>query len=268
MDKIQFLTDSIGNMPILARGEPFMTENGTSFFIGNGTENIQIGGGEGGGSGASNWSDITNTPNTLDGYGISDAMQVNATLSSGDISQIINMPAGAYRITNAVAGMMQAGLNWWGLWIKTDTPGNGLLIASQYGGMGNVTYNLVINNVFQTWDKFYTNLTGIADFIKKIGDTMTGALTTPGVFMTGYGNNPGMQSGNGDGATNAISNLKITSWYGIGFSPTISGQPVPYGENATWIDVRTGNVYTRGNIYAQTNQQVLTTAALLALPNI
>ena len=89
-------------------------------------------------------------------------MHINPTLSSGDITQIIDMPSGTCKITSAVTGMGQAGLNWIGLWIKSDAPGNGLLIASQAGGMGNVQYSLALNNAFPTWDKFDTALVSIA----------------------------------------------------------------------------------------------------------
>jgi hypothetical protein len=40
------------------------------------------------------------------------------------------------------------------------------------------------------------------------------------------------------------------SWWGIGFSPSISGQPVPQGENAVWINARTGDLNARGQITA------------------
>lgn len=51
-------------------------------------------------------------------------------------------------------------------------------------------------------------------------------------------------------------NLRLHSWFGIAFSPSISGQAVPQGENATWFDIRNGIIYTRGEIYAQSNKRV------------
>lgn len=60
-------------------------------------------------------------------------------------------------------------------------------------------------------------------------------------------------SGGVDGANSTDANIRIHSWYGIGFAPSISGQTVPQGENATWINVRNGNVYTRGEFYAQSD---------------
>lgn len=60
-------------------------------------------------------------------------------------------------------------------------------------------------------------------------------------------NGCGIISG-GDGANNNTANMKLYSWYGIGFSPSISGQPIPQGENAVYINVRNGDLTARGNI--------------------
>ena len=51
-------------------------------------------------------------------------------------------------------------------------------------------------------------------------------------------------------ATSASANVKISSWYGIGFGPSISGQTVPQWENAVWIDCRLGNLNVRADIIA------------------
>lgn len=66
----------------------------------------------------------------------------------------------------------------------------------------------------------------------------------------------GAITGGADVASSTDANLRIHSWYGIGFAPSISGQSVPQGENATWFNVRTGNAYTRGNWYANNNKPV------------
>jgi hypothetical protein len=55
----------------------------------------------------------------------------------------------------------------------------------------------------------------------------------------------------GDGANSTTANLKIQSWFGIGFGPTISGQLVPNGENAVWIDCRNGDLTARRILVAQ-----------------
>ena len=59
----------------------------------------------------------------------------------------------------------------------------------------------------------------------------------------------GLSVGYGDGATGLLSNLRMFSTYGIGFGPSVSGTPVPVGENSHWFDVRTGNTGVRGALY-------------------
>lgn len=54
-----------------------------------------------------------------------------------------------------------------------------------------------------------------------------------------------------DNAASGGSNLQLQSWFGIGFGPTISGQLVPAGENAVWIDTRNGDLTARRILVAQ-----------------
>jgi len=92
--------------------------------------------------------------------------------------------------------------------------------------------------------------------VNTTGDQTIGGTKTfssipvaPGLNLTGAnGGGNGVYDGNGDAASSTQANLQIRSWFGIGFSPSISGQPVPQNENAVWIDVRTGNLSARGNI--------------------
>lgn len=55
--------------------------------------------------------------------------------------------------------------------------------------------------------------------------------------------------GNGDGASNTVANLRLLSWYGIGFGSTIGGQTIPQYENAMFLNVRSGQLNVRGAIY-------------------
>ena len=59
----------------------------------------------------------------------------------------------------------------------------------------------------------------------------------------------GVVSGNGDGATSTTANVKMLSWYGIGFGPSIDGQTIPKYENAMFLNVRSGQLNVRGVIY-------------------
>ena len=61
----------------------------------------------------------------------------------------------------------------------------------------------------------------------------------------------------GDGANSTIANVKLTSWFGIGFAPSITGQAVPQWQNAAWIDVRNGAFSSRNEITAYSSDQRL-----------
>jgi hypothetical protein len=105
------------------------------------------------------------------------------------------------------------------------------------------------------------------------GGTMTGTITTTqgngnGINLNAAGS--GFLFGtNQDNASSTQANVKLTSWFGIGFSPSISGQPVPQWENAAWINCRTGDISGRGaltmsgNVTAFSDERLKTDWALL-----
>ena len=92
-------------------------------------------------------------------------------------------------------------------------------------------------------------------YVKKAGDTMTGNLTmnnTKG-FNIGWSTRVVKTSnvwihGGADAASSTDANLRFGSWYGIGWYPTISGQTVAQGNNAMWLNVRTGVLDVHSNI--------------------
>lgn len=97
------------------------------------------------------------------------------------------------------------------------------------------------------------------------GGTMTGPITAHG--STGIEMSVGSKvtktgsswiTHGGDGASATDANIRIHSWQGIGFANTCSGQPVTQGDNAFWINVRTGNTYTQGSFYANSTKKVAT----------
>ncbi len=76
--------------------------------------------------------------------------------------------------------------------------------------------------------------------------------------------NCGIYPGNGDNATQTINNMKLTSWFGIGFGPSISNQAVPLGEYSHWFNVRNGDMGVRGTITAPQLNGNASTATRLA----
>lgn len=64
-------------------------------------------------------------------------------------------------------------------------------------------------------------------------------------------NGGGVYEGTGDYADATRANVQIKSWYGVGFAPSITGQPVPQNQNAAWINVRNGDIGCRGDISSQ-----------------
>jgi hypothetical protein len=93
-------------------------------------------------------------------------------------------------------------------------------------------------------------------YVKKAGDTMTGDLamnSTKGIYIT-HGTRVVKTSGNwihggADVASSTDANLRFGSWYGIGWYPTIdSTSGVRQGNNAMWLNVRTGVLDVHNNI--------------------
>lgn len=92
-------------------------------------------------------------------------------------------------------------------------------------------------------------------YVKKAGDTMTGdlAMDTNKGFYIPHGTRVVKTSGNwihggADVASSTDANLRFASWQGIGWYPTVSGQPVAQGKNAMWLNVRTGVLDVHSNI--------------------
>lgn len=116
------------------------------------------------------------------------------------------------------------------------------------------------NKITSAWHKLLhtENYASIADgrYVKKSGDIMTGDLTmnnTKG-FNIGWSTRVVKTSsvwihGGGDTASSTDANLRFASWYGIGWYPTIdSTSGVRQGNNAMWLNVRTGELDVHSNI--------------------
>lgn len=97
-------------------------------------------------------------------------------------------------------------------------------------------------------------------YVNVTGDTMTGDLTmnnTKG-FNIGWSTRVAKNSGvwihgGADAASSTDANLRFASWYGIGWYPTIdSTSGVRQGNNAMWLNVRTGVLNVAGGIKEST----------------
>ena len=96
-------------------------------------------------------------------------------------------------------------------------------------------------------------------YVNVTGDTMTGDLTmnnTKG-FNIGWSTRVAKNSGvwihgGTDTASSTDANLRFGSWNGIGWYPTVSGQTVAQGNNAMWLDARTGVLNVAGGIKEST----------------
>ena len=131
--------------------------------------------------------------------------------------------------------------------------------SAEYGSNG-IQYRSGWGDDKRPWRMFLdsVNYYYYADsrYVKKAGDTMTGDLTmynTTGIYIT-HGTRVVKTSGNwihggADAASSTDANLRFASWNGIGWYPTIdSTSGVRQGNNAMWLNVRTGVLDVHSNI--------------------
>ena len=100
-------------------------------------------------------------------------------------------------------------------------------------------------------------------FVNVTGDTMTGPLKFNGATGIGF-NSANIEGADNigttikihlgqDGASQDKANLRIGSWYGVGWYPTIENQTVAKGKHAMWLNVRNGNLNIVGTFEAGGN---------------
>ena len=134
--------------------------------------------------------------------------------------------------------------------MSTVASGTAPFIVVSNTVVGNLNADMVDGLHLSDFDGRYVNVTG---------DTMTGDLTmnnTKG-FNIGWSTRVVKTSscwihGGTDGASSDDANLRFGSWQGIGWYPTISGQPVAQGKNAMWLNTRTGVLNVVGGIKEST----------------
>ena len=131
---------------------------------------------------------------------------------------------------------------------SSDDPSNGIQYRSGWG-TDKRPWRMLLDNV---------NYASYSDgrYVKKAGDTMTGdlAMDANKGFYFPHGTRVVKTSGNwihdgGDTASSTDANLRFGSWNGIGWYPTIdSTSGVRQGNNAMWLNVRTGVLDVHSNI--------------------
>ena len=131
---------------------------------------------------------------------------------------------------------------------SSDDPSNGIQYRSGWG-TDKRPWRMLLDSV---------NYASYSDgrYVKKAGDTMTGdlAMDTNKGFYIPHGTRVVKTSGNwihggGDTASSTDANLRFASWNGIGWYPTIdSTSGVRQGNNAMWLNVRTGVLDVHSNI--------------------
>lgn len=100
-------------------------------------------------------------------------------------------------------------------------------------------------------------------FVNVTGDTMTGPLKFNGATGIGF-NSTNIEGADNigttikihvgqDGASQDKANLRIGSWHGVGWYPTIENYTVAKGKHAMWLNVRNGNLNIVGTFEAGGN---------------
>ena len=128
----------------------------------------------------------------------------------------------AFGATGSNAGWME---------IASSDDGNEPIYARQYTGV-------------------FTTIKNTLTLLDANGDTV---MSNNKGLNVGWGSRQVRQGGSwvhggSDEASSTDANLRFGSWYGIGWYPTISGQTVAQGNNAMWLNVRTGVLDVHSNI--------------------
>ena len=129
---------------------------------------------------------------------------------------------------------------------STVASGTAPFIVASNTVVGNLNADMVDGLHLSDFDGRYVNVTG---------DTMTGDLAMSNTKGFNINSNARVVKTSGcwihggtDVANSTDANLRFGSWNGIGWYPTVSGQKVAQGNNAMWLDVRNGWLYTAGAV--------------------
>ena len=161
----------------------------------------------------------------------------NSGLQASKVSDIAPIGDGC----NLVEGQM-AGDDFFRLRVYSDVYDGGAVELATADGGNEPIYVRQYEGEFSSVRRTLTLLDGSGNTV------LPGVLHATGHDIGVAGG--GIWQGNGDAANSQHNNVKITSWFGIGFSPSITGVLVPYGEYSHWFNTRNGDMGCRGGIWA------------------
>lgn len=100
-------------------------------------------------------------------------------------------------------------------------------------------------------DYVNTVITGGGSYLALTGGNLSGNVTftdaSEGVFVGTFGSGNGFVGGDADAADWQGANTHIKSWWGIGFTPSATGQLVSIGDMSHFFDTRNGSSGQRGD---------------------
>jgi hypothetical protein len=148
----------------------------------------------------------------------------NGWLSSTDWSTFNNkQPAGSYALTTGTLAQFASTTSAQLAGVISDETGSGSLVFATSPTLSG------------------PSITG------QLSVATSTSLITGGINLNAQGSGY-LRGLNVDGASSTVANVQLMSWFGIGFSPSITGQAVAQGENAAWIDCRSGAFSARSDI--------------------
>lgn len=171
---------------------------------------------------------------------------LGGTFSDSTLTDTFN----AYTI-NAINTRLKAVETGGAMSVSTTGSGNAVTSVSKSGTVITFTKGATFLTAHQSLSNYVTlntaqTITGSKTFTADTIIARGKALqVTQGTKITKT--SQGWIHGGTDQASSTDANMRFGSWYGIGWYPTISGQTVPQGENAMWLNVRNGNLTVRGS---------------------
>ena len=113
-------------------------------------------------------------------------------------------------------------------------------------------YSSVLGTVYQAKGNYVTTdtaqtITGAKTFGANVAISNTFAITLVNNSAKITKESASAIHGGTDQASETDANLRFGSWYGFGWYPTISGQTVTRGNNAMWLNARTGVLTVAGS---------------------